>query len=75
MSVGTRHRAPSAGVGASVARPDGRAKVDGEFAFVADLHDDRMLWGATLRKKSTSAVKHMAPSMRRRHRWKRNACS
>ena len=37
------------GVGASVRRPDGIAKVKGEFAFSSDLWADRMLWGATLR--------------------------
>jgi xanthine dehydrogenase D subunit len=49
VSVGTRRPTSTRGVGASVERPDGRAKVRGEFAFVEDLHEDRMLWGATLR--------------------------
>jgi CO/xanthine dehydrogenase Mo-binding subunit len=37
------------GVGDSVARPDGRQKVTGEFAYSSDLWLDGMLWGATLR--------------------------
>ena len=36
-------------LGDSVTRPDGRAKVDGSFAFASDLHADAMLWGKTLR--------------------------
>jgi xanthine dehydrogenase D subunit len=40
---------PEAGVGASVLRPDGIAKVTGEFAFSSDLWMTDMLWGATLR--------------------------
>jgi CO/xanthine dehydrogenase Mo-binding subunit len=36
-------------VGQSPARPDGRQKVTGEFAYSSDLWLDRMLWGATLR--------------------------
>ena len=42
-------RAPDAGVGASVLRPDGTLKVTGEFAFSSDLWMADMLWGATLR--------------------------
>jgi len=42
-------RAPGAGVGASVLRPDGTLKVTGEFAFSSDLWMADMLWGATLR--------------------------
>ncbi|MDX6743549.1 xanthine dehydrogenase subunit D [Actinocorallia sp. A-T 12471] len=38
-----------AGVGSSPARPDGRLKVTGEFAFSSDLWADQMVWGATLR--------------------------
>jgi len=41
--------ATGAGVGASVARPDGTLKVTGEFAFSSDLWMADMLWGATLR--------------------------
>ena len=37
------------GVGDSPARPDGRQKVTGEFAYSSDLWLDGMLWGATLR--------------------------
>jgi xanthine dehydrogenase D subunit len=37
------------GVGASPARPDGRSKVTGEFAYGSDLWMDDMIWGATLR--------------------------
>jgi xanthine dehydrogenase D subunit len=40
---------PAGGVGDSPARPDGRAKVTGEFAYSSDLWLDGMLWGATLR--------------------------
>jgi CO/xanthine dehydrogenase Mo-binding subunit len=44
-----------AGVGASPARPDGRQKVTGEFAYSSDLWLDGMLWGATLRSPHPSA--------------------
>jgi xanthine dehydrogenase D subunit len=37
------------GIGASPDRPDGRAKVTGEFAYGSDLWMDDMLWGVTLR--------------------------
>jgi xanthine dehydrogenase D subunit len=36
-------------LGTSALRPDGAAKVKGEFDFTSDLHADNMLWGATLR--------------------------
>ncbi len=36
-------------LGTSAKRPDGPAKVKGEFDFTSDLHADNMLWGATLR--------------------------
>ena len=36
-------------VGDSPARPDGRQKVTGEFAYSSDLWLDGMLWGTTLR--------------------------
>ena len=39
----------SGGVGSSPARPDGRGKVTGEFAYGSDLWMDDMVWGATLR--------------------------
>ncbi|MEB3263762.1 MAG: molybdopterin cofactor-binding domain-containing protein [Synechococcus sp.] len=37
------------GVGAAMPRPEGPAKVRGEFVFATDLHRPDMLWGATLR--------------------------
>ena len=37
------------GIGDSPARPDGRQKVTGEFAYASDLWLDGMLWGVTLR--------------------------
>lgn len=40
---------PGSGVGAAAARPDGPAKVRGEFAFSSDLHMPGMMYGATLR--------------------------
>ena len=36
-------------LGTSALRPDGAAKVQGEFAFSSDLWAENMLWGATLR--------------------------
>ena len=42
-------------VGDSPARPDGRQKVTGEFAYSSDLWLDGMLWGATLRSPHPSA--------------------
>ncbi|MEY4031787.1 MAG: hypothetical protein RL573_699, partial [Actinomycetota bacterium] len=36
-------------LGANALRPDGIAKVRGEFGFTGDLWHDGMLWGATLR--------------------------
>jgi xanthine dehydrogenase D subunit len=36
-------------VGQDAARPDGPAKVSGQFAFASDLWHAEMLWGATLR--------------------------
>ena len=36
-------------LGASALRPDGVAKVQGDFSFSSDLHAENMLWGATLR--------------------------
>src|ERR1700733_5288896 len=41
--------AVAGGVGDSPARPDGRQKVTGEFAYSSDLWLDGMLWGVTLR--------------------------
>ena len=37
------------GVDTSAVRPDGRAKVRGDFAFSSDLVAERMLWGVTVR--------------------------
>ena len=49
-ATGTRTRSElRGGVGDSPARPDGRQKVTGEFAYSSDLWLDGMLWGATLR--------------------------
>lgn len=36
-------------LGTSALRPDGAAKVRGDFEFTSDLHAENMLWGATLR--------------------------
>ena len=36
-------------LGSSALRPDGAAKVRGDFAFTSDLNAENMLWGATLR--------------------------
>jgi len=36
-------------LGSSALRPDGAAKVSGEFSFSSDEFADNMLWGATLR--------------------------
>ena len=36
-------------LGTSALRPDGAAKVRGNFEFTSDLHAENMLWGATLR--------------------------
>ena len=36
-------------LGASALRPDGVAKVTGEFSFSSDMRAENMLWGATLR--------------------------
>jgi len=43
-------------VGDSPARPDGRQKVTGEFAYASDLWMDGMLWGATLRSPHPRAL-------------------
>lgn len=36
-------------LGTNALRPDGAAKVRGDFSFTSDLHAENMLWGATLR--------------------------
>ncbi len=53
-ATSTRVRPPASrtardGIGADARRPDGTAKVKGEFAYSSDLWADKMLWGATLR--------------------------
>lgn len=46
----TDRKADQRGVlGSSASRPDGVAKVSGQFAFSSDLSVENMLWGATLR--------------------------
>lgn len=42
-------------VGDSMLRPDGTAKVQGQFAFSSDLWAEGMLWGQTLRSPHPSA--------------------
>src|SRR3954447_1008569 len=44
-----------AGIGQRAIRPDGVAKVRGEFAFAGDLWADDMLWGQALRSPHPSA--------------------
>jgi xanthine dehydrogenase D subunit len=58
FATGTRTRTASRGgqVGDSPARPDGRQKVTGEFAYSSDLWLDGMLWGATLRSPHPRAL-------------------
>ena len=46
LAVNTR---PRDILGSSALRPDGQAKVRGEFSFSSDEFADNMLWGATLR--------------------------
>ncbi|MGH9296712.1 MAG: xanthine dehydrogenase subunit D, partial [Acidimicrobiales bacterium] len=48
-------RPPSASIGTSRARPDGGAKVRGEFAFSSDLWAEGALWGKVLRSPCPSA--------------------
>jgi CO/xanthine dehydrogenase Mo-binding subunit len=56
-ATGTRTQtAPRGGIGESPARPDGRPKVTGEFAYSSDLWLDGMLWGATLRSPHPRAL-------------------
>jgi CO/xanthine dehydrogenase Mo-binding subunit len=54
MTVDARTRAP-AGIGRSAIRPDGIAKVRGEFSFAGDLWAEDMLWGQALRSPHPSA--------------------
>ena len=44
-----RVRAPEGGVGESPLRPDGAAKLRGEFDYAQDLSAEGMLWAATVR--------------------------
>jgi xanthine dehydrogenase D subunit len=46
-STGTATRRDT--LGSSALRPDGAAKVRGDFAFSSDMWAENMLWGATLR--------------------------
>ncbi len=46
----------AAGIGTSAARPDGPAKVAGEFVFSSDLWHEDMLWGATTRSPHPRAL-------------------
>jgi xanthine dehydrogenase D subunit len=55
-AVPTGTRGLPGGVGDSPARPDGRQKVTGEFAYSSDLWLDGMLWGATLRSPHPRAL-------------------
>ena len=48
MTVPTKERVIG-GIGESVTRPDGVAKLTGNFAYGSDLWIDGMLWAATLR--------------------------
>lgn len=52
-AVGTRRRGPRLGEDAQ--RPDGPAKVAGEFSFSSDLHAEGELFGLTLRSPHPSA--------------------
>lgn len=55
-SVADRNATESRGrVGDDTLRPDGVAKVTGEFAFSSDLWDRGMLWGRTLRSPHAAA--------------------
>jgi xanthine dehydrogenase D subunit len=52
VEVGTRI---AGGIGQRAIRPDGIAKVRGEFSFAGDLWADGMLWGQALRSPHPSA--------------------
>jgi len=43
-------------LGTNAPRPDGWAKVSGQFAFSSDMGHDNMLWGATLRSPHAHAT-------------------
>ncbi len=51
----TDTQAPTGGLGDSADRPDGVAKVTGDFAFSSDLHLEGRLWGRTLRSPHAAA--------------------
>lgn len=51
----TKPDASGAGIGHSPPRPDGVAKVTGDFAYSSDLWAAGMLWGTTLRSTHASA--------------------
>ena len=53
--IATDRGTPSARIGESAARPDGIPKVQGKFAYSADLWAEGMLWGQTLRSPHPSA--------------------
>src|SRR5258708_9513575 len=52
IDLGTR---VAAGIGQRAIRPDGVAKVRGEFAFAGDLWAEGMLWGQALRSPHPAA--------------------
>jgi len=54
MTVDIGTRAPG-GIGQRAIRPDGIAKVRGEFSFAGDLWAEDMLWGQALRSPHASA--------------------
>ncbi len=49
MSTSSKQDTRREVLGASALRPDGMAKVTGDFAFSSDSYATNMLWGATLR--------------------------
>ncbi len=49
MSTSSKQDTRREVLGASALRPDGMAKVTGDFAFSSDTYAANMLWGATLR--------------------------
>ncbi len=48
-TTSARRTTPEGAIGESPLRPDGIAKLKGEFEYAQDLHADSMLWGATVR--------------------------
>jgi xanthine dehydrogenase D subunit len=54
--VGARSPVAGGRVGDSPVRPDGAAKVRGEFAFASDMGVENMLWGCTLRSTEPHAA-------------------